>query len=185
MALSRYEKMVLAFSTKADDTQTCSGTLFQILSQDEKQYYKLRLIDRNSLEFVFRLRTEQPEVVHKIDASNIDFCDSSRHIVNIERTVNNKILHRIDGRKIAGRDYNLQLNDANFVKPYNYYVGNTKILDDPFVGCISGAKFHLFTAEDVMQTVEPIAQGIRSKTNSTCKYFAMVVCARKFFTFAQ
>jgi hypothetical protein len=171
MASSKYEKIVLAFSTEAVYDR-CHGTLFQILSEDEAQYYKLSVIDRNSLEFEFRLLPLQREEKLRIDVGNIDFCDRTRHIVNIERTVEgsseSKIKYRIDGRKIVERDYQLKAV-AEFKKPYKYYVGNTKVqgTDDVFVGCISGAKFHLYAADGAMpETVEPIARVIRPSNGS-------------------
>lgn len=171
MASSRYEKIVLAFATLAESNR-CSGTLFQILSEKEDQYYTLRLVDRNSLEFKFRLVTSQSPVTVKIDVQSINFCDTTRHIVNIERTSDDEIRYRVDGRKYVVKDEYKQQTDIFFVKPYKYYVGNTKAENDAFFGCISGAKFHLFTAQGEKKTVEPIKQGILN-SNTSRKFIAL------------
>lgn len=182
MASSKFEKIVLAFSTKSD-VDSCSGTLFEVHNEvpddkdDKKQYYKLRLKDRNTLEFTFRLQQILAEVRLVIDVDSIDFCDSTRHIVNIERSVENsaknilgnKIKYRIDGRKVIERTYQ-QAAAPEFIKPYHYYVGDSKEENDEFDGCISGAKFHLFSDflsnNGFMKTVEPIVVGIRSNDSS-------------------
>ena len=166
MAASVSEKIVLAFSTNVA-SGGCSGTLFQVLNEAETQYYQLTLVDKDSLKFEFRLLTGQVPVIVPINVQNLDFCDTTRHIVNIERTADHKITYRIDGRKVVEKEYRIKAYSL-FVKPYNYYVGNTKAEDDPFVGCISGAKFHLFTTKGQMMTVEPIKVGVRS-SNSSCK----------------
>ena len=169
MASSRYEKIVLAFST--DAKSGCTGTIFHVVNEADNQYYKLRMQDRDSLRFEFKLLPLQPAVEVRIDVTNINLCDTTRHIVNIERTFDNKIKYRIDGRKVVEKEYRIKA-DALFLKPYNYYVGNTKADDDAFVGCISGAKFHLFTLNGNMMSVEPIKVGVRS--NSSCKYCCAV-----------
>ena len=170
MASSRYEKIVLAFATVADSG--CTGTLFHVVNEADNQYYKLKMQDRDSLRFEFKLLPLQPAVEVRIDVTNINFCDKTRHIVNIERTFDNKIKYRIDGRKVVEKKYEIKAN-AFFSKPYNYYIGNTKENDGAFVGCISGAKFHLFTSNGNMMSVEPIKVGVRS--NSSCKY-CCVMC---------
>ena len=164
MASSRYEQIVLAFST--DLNSRCSGTLFNVLSEDGSQYYKLMMKSRTSLEFEFKIRRSLPAENLKMDENSIDFCDNTRHIVNIERTIKNKILYRIDGRRIVEVDYGDKLNDF-FYKPYNFYVGKTKNVDDAFDGCLSGVKFHLFSSVGDMKTVQPIKQGIRSSNDSS------------------
>lgn len=165
MASSRYEKIVLAFATTADSDR-CSGTLFQVKNEKGDQHYKLKLVDRDSLEFVFRLFPSLPDVTVKINVESINFCDSTRHIINIERTNDDRIIYSVDGRKSVEKDDHKKEIAADFLKPYNYYVGNTEEEDDVFIGCISGVKFHLFTAQGQMKTVEPIAQGIRNSNSS-------------------
>lgn len=165
IAASRYEKIVLAFAT-LPESDRCSGTLFEVLSEKEDQYYRLRVVDRNSLEFEFRLVSSLPEVTVKIDVQSINFCDTTRHIVNIERTSDDKIKYRVDGRKVVVKEEYKQQTNILFTKPYNYYVGNTKAESDPFFGCISGAKFHMFTEQGIMKTVKPIRHGIRSSNMS-------------------
>ena len=171
MASSEYEKIVLAFATTADSDR-CSGTLFQVKNEKGDQHYKLRLVDRDSLEFVFRLFPRLPDVTVKINVQSINFCDSTRHIVNIERTKDKRIIYSVDGRKSVEKDYEKEIADE-FLKPYKYCVGNTEEKDGVFIGCISGAKFHLFTAQGEMKTVEPIAQGIRN-SNSSGKFIVFL-----------
>ena len=169
MASSKYEKIVLAFSKDADNDNECKGTLFEVLNEKEDQYYKLVLKDRDSLVFDFKLQSTLDARTVNIDPGHIDFCDTTRHIVNIERTAEGNIKYRVDGRKVVEKKFESSSDTLPmFVKPYNYYIGNTKAKDDSFDGCISGAKFHLFTFDGVMKTVEPIAQGIRN-SNTSCK----------------
>ena len=167
MAASEREQIVLAFSTNVE-TVRCSGTLFQVLNEAKNQYYKLTLVDSNSLKFEFKLLPQQDATTVDIDVKNVDFCDTTRHIVNIERTADRRITYRVDGRKVVEQLFTIKAGNS-FVKPYNYYIGNTEARDNLFVGCISGAKFHLFTAEGHMMSVEPIEVGVRS-SNTSCKF---------------
>lgn len=156
------EKIVLAFSTAS-----CSGTLFE-LRNNVGQYYRLRIRDENSLDFEFKLRPT-PAVVVAIDIDSINFCDTARHIVNIERTSNRLIKYMVDGRRqVIQSGYTNDANAAfNLIAVANFSLGRQYDGLLPFDGCISGAKFHFSDSNGVMKTVEPIVQVLNS--NSTSK----------------
>ena len=156
---SQAEKMVLAFSTKPE--RTCSGTLFEILSQDERQYYKLVLLRDNELEFEFKLVQTLDPIKIKISAPHVRFCDTSRHIVYIERNSTYFIKYQVDRLAMVEQRYE-QAAASVFDKPYYFYVGNNKIGNQQYHGCMSGVKFHLVMTSGVMKTVEPIREGTLS-----------------------
>ena len=62
--------------------------------------------------------------------------------------------------------------EGYFDQPYYFYVGNLKVGVEPFVGCMSGAKFHMLMIDDVLKTVEPIKEGVIS--NDTGRYLTWV-----------
>lgn len=167
---SNTEKIVLAFSSDKLDGP-CSGTLFQVLNNNGSQFYKLTLTSRRSLKFEFKLLSTLPEFSVNIDIDQIDLCDTTRHILNIERAKDDKdklINYRIDGRKIAMKRFQLDVIQPLF-KPYKFYVGNLgrTSAEKAFNGCISGLKLHFFSEDGKMETVEPVRRAI--ETNNTSK----------------
>ncbi|XP_046846012.1 EGF and laminin G domain-containing protein-like [Xenia sp. Carnegie-2017] len=156
------EKIVLAFSTAS-----CSGTLFE-LRNNVGQYYRLRIRDEDSLDFEFKLRAT-PAVVVPINIDSINFCDTARHIVNIERTSNNRLIkYMVDGRRqVILSGYTNDANAAfNLMAVANFSLGRQYDGLLPFEGCISGAKFHFFASNGVMKTVEPIVQVLNSNSSN-------------------
>lgn len=163
--------MVLAFSTKPESK--CSGTLFEILSQNQKQYYKLVLISNTELQFEFKLVSIRDPVQIKISLKqfHIELCDTNRHTIYIERNSTKWIKYKIDGRPMV--ELIKYKDDATgyFERPFFFYVGNNKRssqsqLDSQFSGCISGAKFHLSLGSGI-KTVEPIMENLATNATGT------------------